>query len=96
MKPFAINSVYTVFFLSYRAIIVRRSALEVWALSKSQIKSDLKFSSALLGIYDTSYLISYAVGEYINGLLCHKIGESLVVSIGLALTGGGLLAVTKT
>lgn len=93
MKSFSKNSQITIFTLTYSAMLVRRSALEVWSLSKTQIESDLNFSSTLLGVYDTAYLLSYALGEYVNGYLCDKIGETLIVSIGLSTAGLGLISV---
>ena len=74
-------------------MLFRRSALEVWSLSKSSIESDLHFSSTILGAYDTSYLLSYALGEYINGMLCDRVGEAIIVSLGLFSAGLGLIAV---
>ena len=75
---------------------MRRSALEIWSLSKSRIETDLSLSSTILGVYDTAYLLSYAFGEYINGYLCDRIGESIVVSLGLATAGMGLILVIPT
>ena len=96
MKQFRQNSLLTVFTLTYAAMVVRRSALEIWSLSKSQVGSDLSLSSTIFGVYDTSYLLSYALGEYINGYLCDRIGESIVVSLGLATASIGLILVIPT
>ena len=94
MKPIMRNSLIIIFSLTYSAMLVRRSALEIWSLSKYQIENDLSISSMILGIYDTAYLLSYAIGEWINGMLCDRIGETLIVSLGLGTAGVGLIAVS--
>lgn len=71
----------------------RRSALEIWSLSKSHIEQDLNFSPPILGTFDSAYLISYALGEYINGYLSDKLGESLIMSLGLLFAGICLITV---
>ena len=96
MKFHSPNSLFTVFALTYAAMLVRRSALEIWSLSKSQIESDLSLSSTIFGVYDTAYLLSYALGEYINGYLCDHVGESIIVSLGLSTAGLGLILVIPT
>lgn len=93
MKSVSKNSLAKTFSLTYSSMIVRRSALEIWSLSKSNIEISLGFSSTVLGIFDTVYLLSYALGEYINGMLCDRVGETLVVSLGLLTAGIGLLGV---
>jgi sugar phosphate permease len=96
MKPILAHSRLTIFFLTYMALVVRRSALEVWSLSKPHIETSLGFNSTLLGLFDTSYLLAYAIGEYINGILCDRIGESIVISLGLFTAGLGLSIVFLT
>ena len=83
MKKNYLNSLFTIFALTYTAVVMRRSASEIWSLSKSSVKVDLSFSSTILGTFDAIYLVSYSFGEYANGILCNRYGEDLMVSIGI-------------
>ena len=94
MKRVRLNSLCVVFTLTYIAMMARRAVLELWSLSKSQIEVDLSLSSTILGLYDTSYLISYAIGEPLNGMLSDRLGESLMISLGLGTASIGLLIVS--
>lgn len=96
MKSVHGHSPRTIFIITYLAMTFRRSALEIWSLSKSQIEEDLNFSPVILGTFDTAYLISYAIGEYVNGYLCDIIGESHIISIGLLFAGLCLITVIPT
>lgn len=87
------HSPATIFILTYSAMTFRRSALEIWSLSKSHVEQDLGFTSVILGALDTSYLISYAFGEYINGYLCDFISQSKIMSLGLLTAGICLITV---
>ena len=96
MKSVHGHSPGTIFIVTYLAMTFRRSALEIWSLSKSQIEHDLGFSAVVLGAFDTAYLVSYAFGEYINGYLCDVVGESRIISLGLLFAGLCLITVRAT
>ncbi|MBN3290426.1 SPX3 protein, partial [Polypterus senegalus] len=54
---------------------------EVW--SKNQLFSDLKEATVFLGVLDTIFLFSYAVGLYISGIVGDRFSLRYVLSFGL-------------
>jgi len=53
---------------------------------KDKVHDDSGFSSSTLGIFDTTYLFCYGIGNYISGTLGDNFPIRLVVPAGLLLS----------
>ena len=74
---------FIVFSITYLCLVARRASLQGRSILKPEISSDLEFSSMWLGVFDTVYLVTYAVGKIINGYLSDKLPTNKVVGVGL-------------
>jgi len=61
---------------------------------KIQFKEDAGFSSVMLGVLDTAYFFSYAVGLFICGFVEDKLDPKKIVACGLAVSGGALVSIS--
>lgn len=51
-------------------------------MSKSYVKADLGFTSAVFGTFDSVYLVFYSLGNFISGSLADHFPIRYVVSFG--------------
>jgi sugar phosphate permease len=75
----------TVFLLSFLCMVSRHAALTGYFMvtynqSKPYVQKDLGFSNAWLGLFDFSYLVCYALGNFVGGLLADNYPIRKVVS----------------
>lgn len=66
--------------LSYASYYLTRKNLSV---TKSRLHDGLGVSTTELGIIDTAYLGSYALGQFINGALGDRIGSRRLIALGM-------------
>lgn len=66
--------------LSYASYYLTRKNLSV---TKSRLHDGLGVSTTELGIIDTAYLASYALGQFINGALGDRIGSRRLIALGM-------------
>ena len=57
-----------------------------WSIVKRAVGEDLGLDAIALGHLDTTYLVLYAVGQFVNGWIGDKIGGARLVGIGLLAT----------
>ena len=66
--------------LSYASYYFTRKNL---AVVKSRLHDDLHISTAALGAVDTAYLVAYAVGQFLSGMLGDRIGPRRLITLGM-------------
>ena len=66
--------------LSYASYYLTRKNLSV---TKSRLHDGLGVSTIELGIIDTAYLASYALGQFVNGALGDRIGSRRLIALGM-------------
>lgn len=74
---------WTLTWLAYATSYMGRKGFSV---AKRSLEQSLGLSRAELGLIDTAYLASYAVGQFANGLLGDRIGARWLVGPGLLLS----------
>jgi len=63
-----------------------------FSVAKTSIVKDVGLSEASLGAIDTAYLISYALGQFANGILGDRIGARRLVGYGMLLSAACCMA----
>ena len=84
-----------VFLLSFQSVLFAHLSRECFAMVtptqlKIQFKDEVGFSPPTLGLLDTTYFFSYAIGLYLCGFIEDKFDPKKVVAIGLGGSGGCL------
>lgn len=79
-----------VFISSFMCMASRHSALTGYFMVvhiqvKHQVQQELGFSNTWLGVFDSSYLLCYAFGNFVSGVLGDKYPLKNLVSIGMLL-----------
>lgn len=54
-----------------------------FAVVKSPLKTEFGFDNLQLGLIDTAYLTTYAIGAFLNGVLGDRFGAKVTVGVGL-------------
>lgn len=72
--------VFVLTWLSYASYYLTRKNLSV---TKSRLNNELGVSMTQLGDIDTVYLASYALGQFVNGELGHRIGSRRLIGLGM-------------
>ena len=85
-----------VFALTFQAMLVNHISRESFAMVistqlKIQFKEDAGFSSWMLGVLDTAFFLTYAIGLFISGFIEDKLDPKKVVCCGLATSAITLL-----
>jgi ACS family hexuronate transporter-like MFS transporter len=86
LKMLAWSLQSSAFFVTYSSMFARYAIIGTWAVSKPYIQKDLGFTESDFGSFEFLFLLAYAVGNYVSGVLIDKWSARLVVSVGLALT----------
>ena len=75
---------FSMTWLAYAGFYLCRKNLSV---AKETIGNEYALSNAQLGLIDTSYLVAYAIGQFVNGTIGDRIGGKRLVALGLIATG---------
>ena len=92
-------TLYRVFLLTFLAVLSGHFSRECFAMVpftqlKIQFKEDAGFSTTMLGVLDTTYFFSYAVGLFISGFIEDKLDPKKVVTCGLTVSGATLVSIS--
>jgi len=84
-----------IFLFCYLLMTARHWTLESWSMvpptqAKTLTRHSLHFSGTALGLLDTTYLLSYAVGCYLSGALGDRYSRVAVASVGVVLACAAL------
>jgi|688.fasta_scaffold1309837_2 sugar phosphate permease len=79
-----------VFITSFMCMASRHAALTGYYMVistqvKPQVQEELGFSNTWLGVFDSSYLLCYALGNYVSGVIGDNYPLKNLVSIGMLL-----------
>lgn len=72
--------VFVLTWLSYASYYLTRKNLSV---TKNRLNNELGVSMTQLGDIDTVYLAAYALGQFLNGELGHRIGSRRLIGLGM-------------
>lgn len=73
--------------IAYGAVYLTRKNFSV---VKSELNQSEGFSVATLGLIDTSFLVSYALGQFVSGYIGDRLGAKKIIALGLL--GSGLVS----
>lgn len=84
-----------IFLFCFLLMTARHWTLESWSMvsftqAKTLTRHSLQFSGTALGLLDTTYLLSYAVGCYVSGVLGDRYSRVAVATVGVLLACGAL------
>jgi len=74
---------FIITFLANASIHVIRVA---WSVLKSEIRDQYNWDTSTLGLIDSMFLLSYAIGLIFNGPLGDKYSRKIVIFLGILLT----------
>jgi sugar phosphate permease len=84
------------FAVTFCAMVTRHACLSAWSISKTNVHEQEGFSKPELGYFDTSFLLFYAIGNFIAGVLGDNYPLRYVTSAGMLIATGAYLAVSPT
>lgn len=84
------------FAVTFAAMVARHACLAAWSFSKAKIHEDEGFTKPELGYFDTSFLLFYALGNFISGSLGDNFPLRFVTSGGMLLAALAYLGVIAT
>ena len=70
-----------VFVTCFLCVALRHSLMSAWFNSAGDLHEQLKISPETLGIVDMSFLLFYALGNFILGMLGDKYSQKLVLCL---------------
>lgn len=87
---------FLVFALSFAANAARHASIETWSMNKPYLHDQLLLSSQWLGTMDFIFLLMYAIGNILSGVIGDRYSLKPLIAKSLLVSSALYLIVTPT